>query len=85
MGVTDPAVLHNELENLADVVRHEINASRGPVADLFSLDARELCAVITARLVRAGVERRVAEFATTAWALMPHASVLECVEKARRL
>jgi hypothetical protein len=82
--VTDPAPLHNELETLADAARQEIEASRGSVADGFSVEARELCAAITARLVVAGVGVRLAELATTAWVLMAgRRSVLECVEIAR--
>lgn len=81
--MTDPAALHNELERLADVARGEIEASRGSVADGFSVEAREACAAITARLVEAGVEQGLAELGTTAWVLMPRRPVLECVERAR--
>lgn len=62
------AILHNELERLADVARHEIEASPGTsVADPFSPEAREACAAITTRLVEAGVDRVIAEWATTYW------------------
>lgn len=79
-------VLHNELEQLADVARHEIDASPGgSAADRFSPEAREACAAITVRLVEAGVERVVAEWATTYWIVggrqFGH-SVWSCVESA---
>lgn len=79
----DEAVLHNELERLADIARHEIDASRGSVAERWSRDASEATAAITARLIRAGVEPELAQMATTAWIVLRGRPVLECLEKAR--
>jgi hypothetical protein len=78
--------LHIELERLADVANHEIEVcATGSAADAFSLAAREACAAITERLVRAGVDRRVAEWATTVWICGGRryiGSVWECKEHA---
>jgi hypothetical protein len=77
--------LHVELERLADVAHHEIEASAGSVADGFSQEAREACAAITARLIAAGVDRTIAEWATTIWICGGYkyeGSVWACKEKA---
>lgn len=79
----DPA-LHVELERLADVAHREIEACRGSAATPYSAEAREACAAITARLVEAGVNRTIAEWATTYW-IVGHtmgATVWSCVEDA---
>lgn len=59
--------LHVALEQLADVANHEIHASAGSVAEGFSPAARDACAAITEHLVTAGVDRKIAEWATTIW------------------
>lgn len=79
----DPA-LHVELERLADVAHREIEACRGSAATPYSAAARAACAAITARLVEAGVQQVIAEWATTDW-IVAHtmgATVWECVERA---
>lgn len=82
--MTDPALLINDLENLASAARQEIEMSRLSVSAGFSPEAREACDAITARLVEAATEKRLAEMATTAWITMGGLrSVLECLEIAR--
>lgn len=80
-----PAVLI-ELERLADIAHHEIEASNtGSAADGFSPEAREACAAITARLIAAGVDQTIAEWATTVWICGGYRferGVWGCVERA---
>lgn len=58
----------NELERLADTARHEIETQAWTsVSEPFTGEARAALAAMTERLVAAGVDRKVAEWATTIW------------------
>jgi hypothetical protein len=82
----DIAVLHNDLERLADIAQHEIAASKGSVHTRFSPEARAAYEAITAHLIAAGYDRVIAEWATTCWVVgyQVGASVRDCVAMAEQ-
>jgi hypothetical protein len=71
----DPAVLHNDLETLADTARQLHNETwTGRVAEPFAPEVR-------ARLEAAGYHPKHADWAVTGWILMGGMwSVMRCVE-----
>jgi hypothetical protein len=83
--VSDVAHLHNDLERLAAVARHEIDASDTGVKP-FPPEARSAYQAITARLIQAGYNRTIAEWATSCWVVgyQVGASVADCVAMAER-
>jgi hypothetical protein len=83
--VSDVAHLHNELERLAAVARHEIDASDTGVKP-FPPEARAAYQAITARLIQAGYQQTIAEWATSCWVVgyQVGASVADCVAMAER-
>lgn len=62
--------LHHELEELVDVARREMKASRGHnVRDRYPHAVHAAWQAITDRLIAAGATRVIAEWTTTHWIL----------------
>jgi hypothetical protein len=78
----DPAVLHNDLETLADLARQLHHETwTGTVAEPFAPEVRAVYAQMRARLEAAGYHPKHADWAVTGWILMGGMwSVMRCVD-----